>query len=77
MPIVVNSNSSATAASFNLSRANDALRKAFYRYRNWNNFAINIDFFYHFIIRLKSIIKKNHLALADFTDLWVILLDFS
>ena len=31
MPIVVNSNSSATAASFNLSRANDALRKSLER----------------------------------------------
>ena len=28
MPIVVNSNASATEASFNLSRANDALRKS-------------------------------------------------
>ena len=31
MPIVVNSNSSATAASFNLSHANDALRKSLER----------------------------------------------
>ena len=31
MPIVVNTNTSATTASFNLSRANDALRKS-----NWN-----------------------------------------
>jgi flagellin len=31
MPIVVNSNASATAASFNLSRANDALRKSLER----------------------------------------------
>ena len=28
MPIVVNTNTSATTASFNLSRANDALRKS-------------------------------------------------
>ena len=28
MPIVVNSNTTATVASFNLSHANDALRKA-------------------------------------------------
>ncbi|MEC8461969.1 MAG: flagellin, partial [Pseudomonadota bacterium] len=31
MPIVVNSNASATAASFNLSHANDALRKSLER----------------------------------------------
>ena len=31
MPIVVNSNSSATTASFNLSRANDSLRKSLAR----------------------------------------------
>ncbi len=31
MPIVVNTNSSATSASFNLSRANDALRKSLTR----------------------------------------------
>ena len=28
MPIVVNTNSAATSASFNLSKANDALRKS-------------------------------------------------
>ena len=31
MPIVVNSNASATSASFNLSRANDSLRKSLER----------------------------------------------
>ena len=31
MPIVVNTNVSATTASFNLSRANDALRKSLSR----------------------------------------------
>ncbi|MEC8541853.1 MAG: hypothetical protein VXY53_08455 [Candidatus Thermoplasmatota archaeon] len=31
MPIVVNSNASATAASFNLSKANDALRQSLER----------------------------------------------
>ena len=31
MPIVVNSNASATEASFNLTRANDALRKSLSR----------------------------------------------
>ena len=31
MPIVVNSNASATEASFNLSKANDALRKSLSR----------------------------------------------
>ena len=33
MPIVVNSNVAATQASFNLSKSNDALRKAFPGYR--------------------------------------------
>ena len=36
MPIVVNSNSSATEASFNLSRANDALRKSLGRLSSGN-----------------------------------------
>ena len=36
MPIVVNSNSSATTASFNLSRANDALRKSLGRLSSGN-----------------------------------------
>ena len=36
MPIVVNTNSSATAASFNLSRANDALRKSLERLSSGN-----------------------------------------
>ena len=31
MPVVVNSNATATASSFNLSRANDALRKSLER----------------------------------------------
>ena len=31
MPVVVNSNASATSASFNLSRANDSLRKSLER----------------------------------------------
>jgi len=36
MPIVVNSNASATSASFNLSRANDALRKSLGRLSSGN-----------------------------------------
>ena len=36
MPIVVNSNASATTASFNLSRANDALRKSLGRLSSGN-----------------------------------------
>jgi flagellin len=36
MPIVVNSNSSATSASFNLSRANDSLRKSLGRLSSGN-----------------------------------------
>ena len=36
MPIVVNSNASATEASFNLSRANDALRKSLGRLSSGN-----------------------------------------
>ena len=36
MPIVVNSNASATAASFNLSRANDSLRKSLGRLSSGN-----------------------------------------
>ena len=36
MPIVVNSNASATEASFNLSRANDALRKSLQNYQPVN-----------------------------------------
>ena len=36
MPIVVNSNASATSASFNLSRANDSLRKSLERLSSGN-----------------------------------------
>ena len=36
MPIVVNSNTTATTASFNLSRANDALRKSLARLSSGN-----------------------------------------
>ena len=36
MPIVVNSNSSATQASMNLSRANDSLRKSLARLSSGN-----------------------------------------
>ena len=36
MPIVVNSNASATSASFNLSRANDSLRKSLEDFRREN-----------------------------------------
>ena len=36
MPIVVNSNASATQASFNLSRANDSLRKSLGRLSSGN-----------------------------------------
>ena len=36
MPIVVNSNASATQASFNLSRANDSLRKSLARLSSGN-----------------------------------------
>ncbi|MBT3666001.1 MAG: hypothetical protein HN548_00860 [Opitutae bacterium] len=37
MPIVVNSNSSATTASFNLPHANDSLRKSLARYFSSRN----------------------------------------
>ena len=36
MPVVVNSNASATSASFNLSRANDSLRKSLERLSSGN-----------------------------------------
>ena len=36
MPIVVNTNSAATSASFNLSKANDALRKSLARLSSGN-----------------------------------------
>ena len=36
MPIVVNTNSAATSASFNLSKANDALRRSLSRLSSGN-----------------------------------------
>ena len=43
MPIVVNSNASATTASFNLSRANDALRKSLGRLSSGNRISNPAD----------------------------------
>jgi flagellin-like hook-associated protein FlgL len=43
MPIVVNTNSSATTASFNLSRANDALRKSLSRLSSGNRIVSPAD----------------------------------
>jgi len=43
MPIVVNTNSSATSASFNLSRANDALRKSLGRLSSGNRITSPAD----------------------------------
>ena len=43
MPIVVNSNASATSASFNLSRANDSLRKSLERLSSGNRINSSAD----------------------------------
>ena len=43
MPIVVNSNTTATTASFNLSRANDALRKSLARLSSGNRIVSPAD----------------------------------
>ena len=43
MPIVVNSNASATSASFNLSRANDSLRKSLARLSSGNKIVSPAD----------------------------------
>ena len=43
MPIVVNSNVAATAASFNLSHANDALRKSIARLSSGNRIVSPAD----------------------------------